>query len=524
MRSSLGPIVRFLGFILPVLGAVGCNSALISPVVDPAIHVIHGNVHGGQQPLVGANIQLYAAGTPTTGGGYGLGSTPLITGTLPVTDNNGNFTITGQYVLPTMASHLYIVATGGSSGAGNPVNNQVSLMAVLNGCSGSTTLSPLLFININEVTTMASVLALQPFMAAPVAGNVLAPAIGAPATAYNALQNAFATANNLASSSSGVSLTHQQNYATTDQNALMVNSLGNTLAYCVNSNSTNSQCANLFTNATPSGASFTAADTIQAAWYIAQNPTNNVTSLFNLAAASAPFPGLPAAPASFGVIVATSPSACQATVPLNSAGNYAVLGGSTVTNSSTASDQTTVVGGFVGVSPGSAVTGFVTGTYVAVINNTDAAAAEADLTAAYNDAAGRLVPAVLPTDLSSLTFTPGLYYTASSVTLNSGSVTLDAQGDPNAVFIFQIGSTFTAAGGTQVILINGASAENIFWQVGSSATINTSAAWAGNIISLASISLNTDATLLGRAMARNGAVTLLSNKITVPLSKKVIVP
>ncbi len=153
---------------------------------------------------------------------------------------------------------------------------------------------------------------------------------------------------------------------------------------------------------------------------------------------------------------------------------------------------------------------------MAVFDNTDAAAAELALTTAYNNAAGLLLPAVLPTDMGGITFGPGLYNTASAVTLNSGSVTLDAQGDPNAVFVFQIGSTFTAGVGTQVILVNGANANNVFWQVGSSATINGSAAWAGNIIAYASISMGTDATLNGRAMAQNGAVTLLSNKITVP--------
>ena len=518
MSMTPGLKVRLSGLFLPVLMfAAGCSPATILPVVDPAIHVVQGSVHGGQQPLVGATIQLYAAGTPSTGGGYGQGSTALISGPLPTTDANGNFSITGQYVLPTTASHLYIVATGGSSGAGNPVNNQSVLMAVLDGCSGVTALSPLQFININEVTTNAAVFALQPFMAAPSAANVGAPAIGAPASAYNDLQNAFATANNLASVATGASLTNTMNYATTDNNALTVNTLSDILAYCVNSSSSpTTQCANLFTNATPSGATFMAADTTQAAYYIAANPTNNVVTLYNLQAPAAPFVGLASAPASFGVTVATSASACQVPVPLGAAAAYSVLAGSTVTNSSTAADQTTVVGGLIGVSPGTATAGFTTGTYVGVIDNTNAPTAEGDLTAAYNTAAGLLSPAVLPTDMSGITFSPGLYNTASAVTLNSGSVTLDGQGDPNAVFVFQIGSTFTAAAGTQVILTNGAQAKNVFWQVGSSATINTSAAWQGNIIALASISMGTDATLVGRAMARNGAVTLLSNKITAP--------
>lgn len=151
-----------------------------------------------------------------------------------------------------------------------------------------------------------------------------------------------------------------------------------------------------------------------------------------------------------------------------------------------------------------------------MIDNANAAAAESALTTAYTNAAGLLSPAVLPTDLTNITFTPGLYDTASAVTLNAGAVTLDAQNEATAVFIFQIGSTFTAAAGTQIILVNGASPKNVFWQVGSSATINSAAAWQGNIIAFTAISMGTDATLQGRAMARNGAVTLLSNKITVP--------
>jgi hypothetical protein len=313
----------------------------------------------------------------------------------------------------------------------------------------------------------------------------------------------------------GTSLNHSQNYATTDANGLLLNSLGDVLAFCVNSNpSTSTQCANLFTMATPTG--FTAQDTIQAAWYIAQNPSNNVGALFNLASATPPFVGLTTAPTSFSAPVTTSRSACQTAVPLGASGNYAILAGSTVTNASTVPDQTTVTGGLVGVSPGTATTGFTAGTYVAVFDDTDAAAAQLALTTAYNDAAGLLSAAVLPIDMGGITFGPGLYATASAVTLNSGAVTLDAQGDPNAVFVFQIGSTFTAGVGTQVLLINGANAKNVFWQVGSSATINSNAAWAGNIIAYASISLGTDATLNGRAMAQNGAVTLLSNKITVP--------
>jgi Ice-binding-like len=520
MRKYSRPIIRFIGFLLPLVCAVGCNSVssgFTATVPASTTRTIEGSVFGGQQPVVGAKIQLYAAGAPTTGGGYGLGATPLITGTLPTTNSSGGFTITGDYTLPSTPSHLYIVATGGSSATGNPANSDIALMAVLEGCTPSSALSSSLFININEVTTVASVLALKQFIATPVAGNLGAPAIGAPATAYNALQNAFATANDLANISTGTALMHINNFATTDNNGLLINSLADILAYCVNSNtSTSSQCPSLFSNATPTGAGYSANDTIQAAWYMAQNPTTNVPALFNLASSSPPFVGLSTAPANFNVTVATSASACQSPVPLGSAGNYAVLAGTSVTNSSTSSDQTVITGGDVGVSPGTSETGFVTGTYSATIDNTDAAAAEGALTAAYNTAAGLLSPAALPGDMSGLTFSPGLYNTGSAVSLNSGSVTLDAQGDPNAVFVFQIGSTLIAASGTQVILANGAQSGNVFWQVGSSATLNSSAAFVGNIIAYTTVTLGTDANLHGRAMASNGAVTLLSNKITIP--------
>ena len=517
MRISLvGPRFCLLGLLSFGLILTGCGSGILTPAVESNVHTLQGNVHGGQQPVVGATIQLYAAGAPGTGGAFGVGSTPLIAGPPPVSDANGNFNITGRYVLPTTPSYLYIVATGGSPGVGSPVNPSSTLMSVVNGCTGVTTLSPTLFVNINEVTTVASVTALRSFMAPPSATNSGVPTVGAPSTAVNALQNAFATANNLASTATGQSLQHSQSYATSDQNALTVNTLADILASCVNSDPRGSQCAALFSNATPSGASFVASDTIQAMQYIAQNTASNVPALFNLVPPSPPFVGLTSPPSTFDTIVATSASACQMPVSLGSAGNYAVLAGSSVTNSSTASDMTVILGGSVGVSPGTATTGFTPGTYTAVIDNNNAAAAEGSLTTAYTTAAGLLSPAVLPTDMTGITFTPGLYNTASAVTLNAGSVTLDAQNDPNAVFIFQIGSTFTAAPGTQVVLINGASAKNVFWQVGSSATINASAAWQGNIIAFTAISMGTDATLQGRAMARNGAVTLLSNKITVP--------
>jgi Ice-binding-like len=208
----------------------------------------------------------------------------------------------------------------------------------------------------------------------------------------------------------------------------------------------------------------------------------------------------------------------QNTVPLNSVSGFVVLAGSTVTNTG----PTVITGGDLGLSPGSSVTGFGPGmgtlTPPAVMHVTDPVAAQAqmDLTAAYNSAAGLPGGAALPGDLSGLTFTPGLYTNASAVLLSAGNVTLDARGNANAVFIFQIGSTLITNGSTQVVLAGSAQAKNVFWQVGSSATLGTSSIFMGTIMALTSITLDTGATLTGRALARNGAVVLDSNTITGP--------
>ena len=146
-----------------------------------------------------------------------------------------------------------------------------------------------------------------------------------------------------------------------------------------------------------------------------------------------------------------------------------------------------------------------------------AAQAQGDLTIAYNDAAGRTVGAVtVAGNLGGQTLAPGLYTSTSSLEISSGDLTLDALGDPNAVWIFQMASTLTTTAGRQVILSGGAQAANIFWQVGSSATIGTTSVFKGNILAYTAITMNTGATLDGRALARNGAVALDGNTITVP--------
>lgn len=208
-------------------------------------------------------------------------------------------------------------------------------------------------------------------------------------------------------------------------------------------------------------------------------------------------------------------SACgQAPVVLASAGNFAVLAGSTVT-----STGPTVVIGDLGASPGTAVTGFPPGTIVGNEHAGDPTAAqgEADLTTAYNDAAGRTLCAVtVAGNLGGLTLSPGLYISTSSLAISAGDLTLDAQGDPNAVFIFQTASTLTTTAGRQVILSGAAKSTNVFWQVGTSATLGTTSVFQGTIMAYQAITLDTGATLDGRALAQIAAVALDSNIIVKP--------
>jgi len=146
-----------------------------------------------------------------------------------------------------------------------------------------------------------------------------------------------------------------------------------------------------------------------------------------------------------------------------------------------------------------------------------AAQAQLDLTTAYNDAAGRTVGAItVAGNLGGQTLAPGLYKSTSSLEISSGDLTLDAQGDANAVWIFQIASTLTTTAGRQVILSGGAKAANVFWQVGSSATLGTGSGFKGNILALTSITVTTGAAVEGRLLARNGAVTLDSNTVGIP--------
>ena len=214
--------------------------------------------------------------------------------------------------------------------------------------------------------------------------------------------------------------------------------------------------------------------------------------------------------------LAAFPLEAKATITLGTAGNFAVLAGSTVTNTG----STVINGGNVGVSPGSAITGFPPGTIMApyTTHSADATAAQAqnDLTTAYNAAAGLAPTQTLTGDLGGRTLTPGVYSFSSSAQL-TGTLTLNDQGNSAAQFVFQIGSTLATAGNSSVVTINAGPTPdcNIFWQVGSSATLGTTTAFEGHILALTSITMNTGATIAdGSALARNGAVTLDTNTIT----------
>jgi hypothetical protein len=206
-------------------------------------------------------------------------------------------------------------------------------------------------------------------------------------------------------------------------------------------------------------------------------------------------------------------------VPAGTLCTFGILAGSTVTN---VTGTATSVSGDVGVWPGTAITGFgapatITGTQH--LGDAVAQTAQGNLTVAYNNAAGAAGGAVLTADIGGQTLPPGVYRTTSAQpSLGiTGNLTLDGKGDPNAVWIFQIQTTLTtAAGHSQVILINGAQSKNVIWQVGSSATLGTTTSFTGTIMAQASVTVTTGATLNGRALARTGGVTLDTDTVVVP--------
>jgi hypothetical protein len=216
-----------------------------------------------------------------------------------------------------------------------------------------------------------------------------------------------------------------------------------------------------------------------------------------------------------GVLAAGAPvlAAGPATVGLGTAASYAVLAGTP----SITSTGTSTVHGNIGIHPAAAVTGFPPGTASGTIHKADAAAlqAKADLAIAYDDASGRPTSAT-HTTLGGLTLVAGVY-TAGGATLDlTGTLTLDAENNPDAVWILQATSDLVTASASVVHIINGGQACNVFWQVTSSATLGSGSTMRGTIMALSSITMAAGVTVEGRALARNGLVSMISDRISVP--------
>ena len=214
------------------------------------------------------------------------------------------------------------------------------------------------------------------------------------------------------------------------------------------------------------------------------------------------------------VVATRTAGAVEAAVGLGTADSFGVLAGAGVTNTGDS-----IINGDLGTCPTPAITGFPPGVVNGTTHANDAVAcgAQADLTIAYNDAAGRAPTTTYggPTDLAGQTLVGGVYKSPSSFA-NAGTLTLDGQANPDTVFIFQAGSTVITSPNSHVTLVNGAQACNVFWQVGSSATLGVSSTFVGTVLALTSITANTDSVIAGRLLARNGAVTLDANVVTAP--------
>jgi hypothetical protein len=196
---------------------------------------------------------------------------------------------------------------------------------------------------------------------------------------------------------------------------------------------------------------------------------------------------------------------------LGATSTYAILAGSAISCTTGAT-----VGGDVGLSPGSgsSITGFPPWTQTDAQHAADAAAAAAqlDLTTAYNGLKGLACGTTITADLGGTTLAPGVYCSGSGINV-TGVVTLSGTG----TYVFQAGSALTVATSGSVVLANGAQAKNVYWQVGSSATLGNGSVMKGNVVALTSVSLGTTANLVGRALARNGAVSLAgTNTISLP--------
>jgi hypothetical protein len=316
MSSRMLRALRFqlstLSLVVLSLILTGCGTGNpASPSV--AGMQLQGSVHGGQQPVTGSSIQLYAAGTA----GYGAGATSLLTAPV-TTDSTGFFTITGDYACPSASSQLYIVASGGNPGLGTPTNNTaLVMMAALGPCTlyGNTyTLNPAGFITINEVTTVAAAYALSGFM------DPVTTQIGTSPTNAVGLANAFQTANNLVNITTGVALTLVPG-STSQVPQSQINGLANILSGCVNSSGSGTPCTTLFAAATPAGDA-TPTNTLQTMLSIAQHPYSPATALEALIPASPPFqPSYPQPVGLIEIYVQPSPGFVASAMALDPSGN-----------------------------------------------------------------------------------------------------------------------------------------------------------------------------------------------------------
>jgi hypothetical protein len=211
-----------------------------------------------------------------------------------------------------------------------------------------------------------------------------------------------------------------------------------------------------------------------------------------------------------GLTAAGGAGAAVSAVPLGTTGSFSVLAGAGITNTGP-----TRVSGDIGTFPTTSISGLGSLTVGGANHGGDAVAqkAKTDLVTAYNAAAGQGPTNPIAGDLAGRTLVAGIYNSASSIGL-SGALTLNAQGNPNAVFVFQAGSSLTTASGSHILLTGGAQACNVFWKVGSSATLGTGSTFLGSILALTSITVTTGVTIDGRTLARNGAVTLDTDTIT----------
>src|ERR1700722_4789246 len=212
------------------------------------------------------------------------------------------------------------------------------------------------------------------------------------------------------------------------------------------------------------------------------------------------------------LMLVSGASAAVTAVPLGTAGSFAVLAGGGAPD-----PGPPTVHGDVGTFPTTSMSGTASMTITGTNHGGDAVTQNAknDLVTAYNTAAGEGPTNAIPADLGGQTLAPGVYNSPSAIGL-TGALTLNAGGDPNAVFVFQAGSSLTTASASSINLINGAQACNVFWQVGSSATLGTGSKFPGSIPALTSITVTNSVTIDGRVLARNGAVTLDTDTISTP--------